>query len=667
MVLGALAVSRVSSTWEDNKQGASLVFPEPSFDQFKSGFGTHLNEFMAPVPEPRVNYQIPAPEPSYNHLTPLSEPGLVDQAALFGPGFNHQTLVSMPGLVYQEPGLNHQALVSGLGISPQTPISELGLSHWAPAPESSLNHLATINEPGFNQRAPLPEPSLNNQAPVFEPSLNHQAPVSEPEFYHWAPNPEPGLNHQEPISEPSLNHQAPVSEPGVNNWAPNPEPGVNHQATLPEPNPNQWAAVPEPEPEPSNGNFNEKDSSSSHGNAWNARNKDGNSRFPFERNIFTGKKAYQPMLPGFPEVNVPDGFQDICFSRVKAAFAKAYPSLPKLTEQATVISEPMPKLVGDLPHYAFPTYTAEGVLYAPYRIPTSNFPMFIPFNASVEGKLELDRHPLFLPFTQLTASDSKYGREYPIYLGFATKQVRADPKHAACGSDIFLPFKVNKNEFYRYRRFSLVLPRETQPVQSASKLSNRAVQFEIPPLTPIGATAHVISNIKPQYIPMPEPFFPAKYSQFIPSAIPIMPMIQADTKGDWGSIYNTGSGLSWDLPKGSTFPTETLPAMQSFPAISSGDYAQSSVIGNFPMQEAASNFQAAFGSSTKAGAYFSYNPYSPGSSVLTPSSSKSGIFFTYKFLTNLKVLGQGASVLNEFKLIQNIYPTCSGKKKKKLN
>jgi hypothetical protein len=215
------------------------------------------------------------------------------------------------------------------------------------------------------------------------------------------------------------------------------------------------------------------------------------------------------MLKGFPEVRIPDNIKDTCFARVKAAFAKAYPALPNNLAPRDIVAKPHPRFVGKLPLFSFPTYRSGALLFVPYRIPTSNFPMLVPFYFST-AKLAITEHPVMLPFPQLTASQPKYGREYPIYIPFMAKAVKRNSGYF-CGSSVWLPFPGGKKEFFYYKSFRLPVPEPRSAPAPAPA-----------PRPQAGAVAPVVQQVvrvMPVILPAPEPIpiLPA------PEPIPILP------------------------------------------------------------------------------------------------------------------------------------------------
>ncbi|XP_011437066.3 uncharacterized protein [Magallana gigas] len=536
------SVVGVSATFQmvDRKEMAPMVFHQTPYFQFKSGFGASFNEFVAPAPEPSfgIQAQVPVANSVGTGATTLNIAGPESFLNILGNKDN------------------------SLGVGASTLI--------LPDPEPSIGNSGgkggSFGMGGNTFRMPEVEPFVRNSHGKSDLSGigGNTLSIPEPEPFSGTAGGKGGLfgrgdttvNIGEP--EPFGGNSGGISGSfGVSgNGIPEPEPFIGASGGKSGPFGLGIDAFSVPEPEPSGRNI--------------AGGKGGiaNDIFPFERNTFTGKKAYQPMLPGFPEVIIPDEFRDPCFHRVKAAFAKAYPSLPKLTEEITLIAVPMPRYVKDLPQYAYPTYSATGILYAPYRMPTTNYPLFVPFNASVEGKLELDRHPLLLPYPQLAASQPKYGREYPIYIPFSTKAVRAYPEHTSCGNDIWLPFQVGKKQFFRYRRFTLELPKVSSTIQNPNKLKGSALSA-LPSFTPISPIAPVILPVIPSFTPMiptmTMPLVPMKYPSFIPPLKPMIPTIPMATKNDFGSTFGSPASIPLNSVSGgyTEFPSSSSISLNS--------------------------------------------------------------------------------------------------------
>lgn len=230
---------------------------------------------------------------------------------------------------------------------------------------------------------------------------------------------------------------------------------------------------------------------------------------------------------------------DPCFERVKEAFAKAYPGLPKnLYTPIDGEGYPEPKYVKELPPHGFPAYAGRYLLYVPYRLPTSSFPMYVPFHYR-SAQLAIKEFPLLLPFSQLTASQPKYGREYPVYLPFMSEQVKKN-SGLPCGSFIHIPFPAGKKEFYRYKYFRLDIPDVEAGAGAAAAAAAAAApapepepKFNFPKFTPALP-----------FIPKPAPIIPVafpspKIQPLLPQPIPAFPMKQFDMGpvSEFGSFY----------------------------------------------------------------------------------------------------------------------------------
>ncbi|XP_022318703.2 uncharacterized protein LOC111121637 [Crassostrea virginica] len=309
------------------------------------------------------------------------------------------------------------------------------------------------------------------------------------------------------------------------------------------------------------------------------------------------------MLKKFPSVQIPDDIFDPCFASVKEAFAKAYPSLPKnLYTPVDLVAQPAPKYVKELPMYAFPAYVAGGILWAPYRLPTSNFPMLVPFFYAT-AKLAIDQYPILLPFSQLTASQPKYGREYPIYLPFMSHRVKKNSDFA-CGSFIFLPFPAGKKTFFHYRLFRLDIsdwqPEEKPDPAPAPEPIYKPVPVPVP--VPV-----------PEPIPvMPVPFASPEVAPLIPGGIP-------------GPLTGFSSGFS---APATVFAANAniLPAQG--PVIGPGSYAPGAVLGagKFDDFESYGSFSSAITSGFGDASFADFKPMSGFSfgGPLSVSASISG-------------------------------------------
>lgn len=531
----------VSTTFQmvDRKEMSPMVFHQPPSVQFNSGFGASFNEFVAPAPEPSFGIQAHVPvanslgigATTLNNAGPdsfLNNFGSKDSS--FGVGAN---TLNMPE---PEPSIGNSGGKGGsFGIGGNT----FHMPEHDSFERNSHRKSGLSGIGGNTISIPEPEPFSGTAGSNGGSFGRGDTIVAEPEPF--------GANSG------GISGSFRVSGNGI----PEPEPFIGASGGISGPFGVGRDAFSVPEPEPSGRNIDGKGGIT-------------NDIFPFQRNTFTGKKAYQPMLPGFPEVSIPDEFRDPCFHRVKAAFAKAYPSLPKMTESVTVIAVPMPRYVKDLPQYSYPTYSATGILYAPYRMPTTNYPLLIPFNASVEGKLELHRHPLLLPYPQLAASQPKYGREYPIYIPFSTKAVRAYPEHTPCGNDIFLPFQVGKKQFFRYRRFNLELPEVSSTIQNTNILQGTALSG-LPSFTPISPIAPVIPSFTPMIPTMTMPLVPMKYPSFIPPLKPMIPMIPMATKNAFGPTFGSPASIPLNSVSGgyTEFPSSSAISLHS----GSGEYS----------------------------------------------------------------------------------------------
>ncbi|XP_062611025.1 uncharacterized protein LOC134272872 [Saccostrea cucullata] len=163
--------------------------------------------------------------------------------------------------------------------------------------------------------------------------------------------------------------------------------------------------------------------------------------------------AFYPQLPGFPVISLPDNARDSCFPRIKAAFDRAFPEIPRanLRTSDSVGAQPNPRFLSQLPASVQPVYAREtGPNFVPYKLPTSQFPMYVALDRET-NRLLYPQLKVLLPYAKLATTQWPYGRKYVIYLPF-----QPDPfRNSSCGEPIYIPFPSRDGEFFIYRQYSL--------------------------------------------------------------------------------------------------------------------------------------------------------------------------------------------------------------------
>lgn len=173
----------------------------------------------------------------------------------------------------------------------------------------------------------------------------------------------------------------------------------------------------------------------------------------FQRNTASGSIIFYPQLPDFPAISIPDNAKDSCFPRIKAAFDRAFPGLPTTDLKTNDVTgaQPIPRYVSQLPPFAQPVYAREtGPIFVPYKLPTSEFPMYVALDRNTKQPIYPELKAL-LPYAKLATVQRPYGRKYVVYLPFQPDAFR----NSSCGEPIYIPFPNREGEFFFYRQYSL--------------------------------------------------------------------------------------------------------------------------------------------------------------------------------------------------------------------